>query len=519
MNLRELFTTEDISFTTLKHDLFNILTGLSQNTLADKTDMEIKEKESKISLFIFYKRLMVMGQFVAGMTEETFTERMKIFVKNVYEVTLQEYSEECSKLIGTRVTMQLSEKGNNPHAAAAAGYNYIVFYDNIQKMVDEDATRIVGYLISDNIFTNNKLHDLEQLKTSLNSYEFWMFSLVDSLRVQRRISDTIHELVHIKQHSKQSRSTVYKDNKTGEFKTKGTEYRSKVEPNNEKFRDAVFKNYDNNIEKHKIYSSALQEIPAYAHNAAIDIIDELHFGSSGAINKNTTEALRALIKIIKNLHMGPNSLYDADFVRFTSSTFEYYSETFNKPGDKKLYPVYKRFIKILHQELVNYAQHWIDKIKANGTMTEGLRVDVPNEEWLQGKRNRAIKNGPDDYGVPYHDSTTAWISDGPVRLPVSLLTTLPGMRGEQKRVRKDDLEWLTNHMKETGKLPTSDNGREYAPFVMVMYDGSAWVNEGNHRIMAAAALGWDELPVELRYYDGGERVEDSPLYPAKIGLK
>jgi len=36
--------------------------------------------------------------------------------------------------------------------------------------------------------------------------------------------------------------------------------------------------------------------------------------------------------------------------------------------------------------------------------------------------------------------------------------------------------------------------------------------------MAAARLGWDSLPIELKYYDGGERIEQGPLYPGKIGL-
>jgi len=157
-------------------------------------------------------------------------------------------------------------------------------------------------------------------------------------------------------------------------------------------------------------------------------------------------------------------------------------------------------------------------MKIKEILCEHLRVDVPNEEWLQKKIAYAIKKGPDEYGVPYHDSTTAYISGNmPVMLPVSILKTLPGMRGEQNAVRKDDLKWLIDHMRETGKLPLV-HGEEYAPFVSVMYDGSAWINEGNHRIMAAAALGWSELPVELRYYDGGERVESGPLYPAKIGL-
>ncbi len=151
-------------------------------------------------------------------------------------------------------------------------------------------------------------------------------------------------------------------------------------------------------------------------------------------------------------------------------------------------------------------------------INEHLRIDVPNEEWLQDKRDYSIKKGPNEYGVPYGDATTAYISGGaPALILLSILKHLPGMRGEQNNIRKDDLDWLYNTMKETGKLPIV-HGREYAPFVQVMYDGSAWVNEGNHRIMVADELGWKEMPVELRYYDGGERIKDGPLYPAKIGL-
>jgi hypothetical protein len=53
---------------------------------------------------------------------------------------------------------------------------------------------------------------------------------------------------------------------------------------------------------------------------------------------------------------------------------------------------------------------------------------------------------------------------------------------------------------------------------MVAYNGEAWVNEGNHRIMAAYRLNWQTLPIELRYFDGGERVKSGDMYPEKIGL-
>lgn len=146
-----------------------------------------------------------------------------------------------------------------------------------------------------------------------------------------------------------------------------------------------------------------------------------------------------------------------------------------------------------------------------------LITDVPNEDWLNSKIEYAKEKGRDSFSVPYMGTTTGYLKDT-VRLPVSLLKTFPGMRGEQKNVRPDDLRAIKKIMKDTGKLPVTKSGEEYAPFILVAYNGEAWVSEGNHRIMAAAELGWDTLPVELKYFDGGERVKSGPLYPEKIGL-
>jgi len=148
---------------------------------------------------------------------------------------------------------------------------------------------------------------------------------------------------------------------------------------------------------------------------------------------------------------------------------------------------------------------------------ESLRVDVPSEEWLNTKIRTAKENGRDKHGAPYMGTTTAYIKDN-IKLPVDLLKQLPGKRGEQKNVRKKDLEKIMQIMQDTGKLPLLDSGEEYAPFIQVAWNGEAWVSEGNHRIMAAAELGWKELPVELRYYDGGERIKSGPLHPGKIGI-
>lgn len=153
----------------------------------------------------------------------------------------------------------------------------------------------------------------------------------------------------------------------------------------------------------------------------------------------------------------------------------------------------------------------------NTTFTEGLSIDVPNEGWLQDKIDYAKEKSPTRHGHPYMGATTAYVRP-PVRVPLSILKKLRGMRNEQSNVRKEDLIAIMRIMKDTGKLPLTDHGEEYVPFINVAYDGSAWINEGNHRIMAAVALNWDELPVEISYFDGGERVESGPMYPGKIGL-
>lgn len=143
-----------------------------------------------------------------------------------------------------------------------------------------------------------------------------------------------------------------------------------------------------------------------------------------------------------------------------------------------------------------------------------IKVDVPNEKWLQDQIDYAKSKPRDSFGVPYMGKITA--SSYGVKVPVALLKTIPGMRGEQYNVRRDDLAAITKIMKDTNELPLTQSGKPYLPFVVIAYDGSAWVNEGNHRIMAAVALGLKELPIEIRYFDGGERVKDGQMYPGNL---
>lgn len=147
-----------------------------------------------------------------------------------------------------------------------------------------------------------------------------------------------------------------------------------------------------------------------------------------------------------------------------------------------------------------------------------LKTSNPGGDWLKYEQERNTEGGRGEFGQPRRfGAETAWFDD-PVKVPMSVLSKLKGLRGEQENVRKDDLEGLKKLMGETGKLPPSSTNpkKEYVPFIMVNQDGEAWVNDGNHRIMAAKALGWTELPVSVKYFSGGE-LADGPMSPDKLG--
>ncbi|MBP9805540.1 MAG: PLxRFG domain-containing protein [Candidatus Accumulibacter sp.] len=145
-----------------------------------------------------------------------------------------------------------------------------------------------------------------------------------------------------------------------------------------------------------------------------------------------------------------------------------------------------------------------DAVRYSKDMPLQFRSDIPNDRWLQQKAATAEAKGKDRYGVPHMGALTGSFS-GPVNVPVSILSRLKGENGEQNNIRQADLDRLTKIMRETGSLPLNSSGEEDVPYIEVAHDGSAWVNEGNHRIMAAQAVGIDSLPVEIRYFDGGER--------------
>lgn len=160
-----------------------------------------------------------------------------------------------------------------------------------------------------------------------------------------------------------------------------------------------------------------------------------------------------------------------------------------------------------------------------------LSTDNPGGKWLEKEQEYCRSQGMSkEFGSPnrFGPVTATW-SRQPLIL-VDVVAKIKGLRAEQRSVREQSLSFLLKHMEENDRLPPSLNAtdamsepnqlqsknyKQYAPFITVWYDGTPWISEGNHRIMAAKKLGWKYIPIELRYFTGGEEA-DGPLSPAKV---
>lgn len=136
-----------------------------------------------------------------------------------------------------------------------------------------------------------------------------------------------------------------------------------------------------------------------------------------------------------------------------------------------------------------------------------FETDNPGGKWEAHEQHLSQQSGLSPVGAPNRFGSVTGYFSRKVNLPVDKLAEVPGRMGEQSNVRQDSLQWLIKTMQETGQLPLTQSGKEHAPFIQVDYQGNPWVNEGNHRIMAAKKLGWTYLPTEVRYFAGGENVE------------
>ncbi|MFZ4600229.1 MAG: hypothetical protein ACOYNN_16440, partial [Terrimicrobiaceae bacterium] len=133
-----------------------------------------------------------------------------------------------------------------------------------------------------------------------------------------------------------------------------------------------------------------------------------------------------------------------------------------------------------------------------------FKSDIPSEKWLKEKIEISNEYGKKPSGAPRsYGSVTGYFSRN-IMIPVEELVKVKGENQEQQNIRQKDLDAIKKIMSESGRLPQEKDSDEI-PLIAVAQDGTPYIIEGNHRIMAAKDLGFKYLPVEIKYFNGAEQ--------------
>ena len=183
---------------------------------------------------------------------------------------------------------------------------------------------------------------------SIGSGDRYLSRFVDDVikkPVTKLASTAVHELVHVLQHNRQ-----FNKGKSD------TEYRSYLDKYKGEFVDRHAKrlrnpdqssNSDDDERYYNLYLASPQEIPAFAHQAALNIIDA--FGFDEAEHKD-------------DLAIGSVSHHDIVYAvnNITNGRF-------GQPKTPREAMVRKRYIKLVYQEVARYLQQRLEQLKSKTT--------------------------------------------------------------------------------------------------------------------------------------------------------
>ena len=139
-----------------------------------------------------------------------------------------------------------------------------------------------------------------------------------------------------------------------------------------------------------------------------------------------------------------------------------------------------------------------------------VQVDNPGGSWLVAQQHAALwraRKGGVVSGKMIDGATTAWAHG--IALPGTLLASIPGAADE----RRGPGDW---HFEALLRKVMSEGWSDQWPvLVVVNHEGHPFLVEGNTRVAVAIATGVPAVPVEVRWVNGGERV-DGALPPALV---
>jgi len=125
-----------------------------------------------------------------------------------------------------------------------------------------------------------------------------------------------------------------------------------------------------------------------------------------------------------------------------------------------------------------------------------IHRDIPNLRWLNSEREYAREKF--ENGDNFRGTVTATFLG---RLPVSMVSKLPGKNNEHT---------LPNVLHDFKSEPIRESiqkeGVKEPIMLWVGFNGQTVIAEGNHRTKLAEEFNQESIPVEIKYFAGGELV-------------
>jgi hypothetical protein len=214
------------------------------------------------------------------------------------------------------------------------------------KYLDSIAKRSAEVLFNsvyDSYSSEERIDGFYFMCRSIGTGDRYLSSFIDDAikkTVSSLVSTSVHELVHVLQHNKQL-------NKGRDE----TEYRSYLDKRKGEFADMVNKSdqtpgqvTDNNERYYNLYLASPQEIPAFAHQAALNIIRDFGFDDSD--------------------HPGDLQIASVREFDIVDAVNKITSTRFSAPKTPKEAMVRKRYIKLVYQEVARYLQQRLAQLKS-----------------------------------------------------------------------------------------------------------------------------------------------------------
>jgi uncharacterized protein (DUF2164 family) len=226
----------------------------------------------------------------------------------------------------------------------------------VHGLADNDAIEINSRLVSrisrklmDNVldivqdsYGEGELSDglwyiLKSIGRNERDYLHGVFNGADKL-IEKIASTTVHEVVHVLQHAAQGTAgrkhedyeyRSYLDKKKGEFVDLHNRMHGSDEPSMSPEEDQRY---------YKLYMASPQEIASFSHELAISMIKDL-----GLDMVQTLQELEGIV--------GEVDAYD--FIHYVNDKVGHY---YRKPENRKEYAVYKRYVKLMYQEVMRFVQ-------------------------------------------------------------------------------------------------------------------------------------------------------------------